>query len=58
MKKIFLIMFLAILLVGSVSALDIFPIKQYDENTQTVTMVDPLELERDIATIQLKSPLF
>ena len=55
--KVFMILFLTILLVGTVSALDFLPIKQYDEDTQTVTIVNTLGLSRDISTIQLKSSL-
>jgi len=55
MKKILLIMICMILLVGTISAL--LPVKQYDLETQTVTIVNTLGLGRDIATAQLNTPL-
>ena len=59
-NKLFMLMFVCILLVGTVSAdelLTIDNIKQYDEETQIVTIVNTFGLGRDIATIQLKTPL-
>jgi len=57
MKKLLILMFVCILLVGTVSALDFLPVKQYDDVTQTVTIVNTLGLGRDISTIQLNTPL-
>ncbi len=50
-------MFCIVLLVGTVSAADFIPIKQYDELTKTVTIVNSFGLGRDISTIQLNTPL-
>ncbi len=57
MKKLFILMFVMVLLVGTVSALDFLPVKQYDEITQTITIVNTLGLGRDISTIKLNTPL-
>ncbi len=57
MKKIFLIMFCIVLLVGTVSALDITYVKNYDEVTQIVTIKSFPLIGRDISTIQLKTNL-
>ena len=57
MKKIFLIMFCIVLLVGTVSALDFLPVKNYDEETKTVLVSNFLGIGRDVSTIQLKTNL-
>ena len=50
-------MFVCILLVGTVSALDITYTKSYDELTQTITIKSFPLIGRDITTIQLLTPL-
>lgn len=50
-------MFLAVLLVGSVSALDFTHTKSYDEKTQTITIKSFPLVGRDITTIKLNTPL-
>ena len=60
MKKIFLIMFCMVLLVGTISAGELLSfdnVKQYDEGTKTITIVNTFGLGRDISTIQLNTPL-
>ncbi len=52
-----ILLVVAILCIGSVSALDFLPVKNYDEDTQTVTISNFLGIGRDVATIQLKTPL-
>ncbi len=59
MKKIMLLLLCMVLLVGVISAdelLTIDNIKQYNESTQTITIVNTFGLGRDIATIQLNTP--
>ncbi len=60
MKKILLILFMTILLVGTISAMDWDNVKSYDEETKTVTVINALNLpliSYDIAKIQLNTPL-
>ncbi len=57
MRKIFLIMFVCILLVGTVSALDFTHTKSYDEETKTATIKSFPLIGRDIADIKLNTPL-
>ena len=60
MKKLMLVMICIVLLVGTISADELITfdnIKQYDEETRTITIVNTFGLGRDIATIQLNTPL-
>ncbi len=60
MRKIFLIMLCMVLLVGTISAGELLSfdnVKQYDEGTKTITIVNTFGLGRDISTIQLNTPL-
>ena len=56
-KKIFVLLFFAILLVGVASALEFDNIKSYDELTKTVTVENAFGLGSDIAKIKLNTPL-
>ncbi len=60
MKKIFLIMLCMVLLVTPIMAEEVFTfdnVKEYDEETQTITIINTFNLGRDIATIQLITPM-
>ena len=57
MKKIFLIMFCMVLLVGTISALEFDNVKNYDDVTKTITIENAFGLGEDIATIKLNTPL-
>jgi hypothetical protein len=58
-NHLILSIFLLLLLVnlGNLSALDWDNVKRYDENTKTATVVNSLGLGRDIAELQLLTPL-
>ncbi len=56
MKKLYLILFLAILLVGTVSAADFDDIKRYDEDLKTYSLDNFFGLGKNIAEIELKTP--
>lgn len=51
-KKIFILMFAMVFLIGIASA-SFIPIKQYDEETETVTIVNTFGLGKDLATATL-----
>ncbi len=51
-------MFCMVLLVGTVSALEFLPVKQYDEITQTVTIVNNLGLGKTLFEARLVTPHF
>ncbi len=56
--KLFILMFFMILLVGTVSAeLGLDNVKQYNEQTQTVKIVNSFGLGRTLAEIKLTTPL-
>lgn len=57
MKKLFILMFCMILLVGTVSAWEWDNVKSYNEETKTMTIVNALGLGDNIAKIQLLTPL-
>jgi len=57
MKKLFVIMFVVILLLGSVSAFEFDNVKSYDEETKTITVKNAFGLGDDIAKITLNTPL-
>ena len=57
MKKLFVLMFLMIFLVGTVSAWEWDNVKDYDKETKTITVTNALGLGDIIAEIQLNTPL-
>ena len=56
-KKIFVLFFCMILLVGTISAFDFDNVKSYDELTKEVTITNAFGLGEDIAKIKLNTPL-
>lgn len=56
MKKLFLLMFCMILLVGTVSSADFDDVKYYDEETSTYTLENFFGLGKTIADLELKTP--
>lgn len=57
MKKLFVLLFCIVLLVGTVSSFEIDNVKRYNEQTRTVTVKNALGLGSDIASIKLETPL-
>ncbi len=60
MKKIFILMLLTVLLVAPIMAEESSTwdnVKQYDEETKTITIVNTFGMGRDITSIQLLTPL-
>ncbi len=57
MKKLIVLMFSMILLIGSITALEFDNVKDYDPITKTVTIKNAFGLGEDIAEVQLKSNL-
>jgi len=57
MKKIFLIMFFALMLLPLVSAAEWDNVQDYDEETRTLTVTNALGFGKHIADIQLMTPL-
>ena len=57
MKKIFLILFLTVFLVGTISAFEFDNVRDYDETTKTVTITNAFGLGDTIAEVQLNTPL-
>ena len=55
--KLFTLVFLTVLLIGSVSAWDFDNVKSYDEETKTVSIVNAFGLGDVIARIKLNTPL-
>jgi len=59
MKKLFILMFVMILLIGTVSALDIDDVKDYNKENKTYTLKNALGLPligKTIAELELKTP--
>jgi len=56
MKKLILILFCMVFLIGTVSAIDIDDVKYYDEGTKTYTLENFFGLGKHIADLELKTP--